>query len=182
MQRNLIPWYHQLVGIDPSEQGNMDSTVLEFTNLTRELIIKIYMKKNGLNSGTASPLTGDVGRVGYAATQCFEKEKFPSFDGQRRNFPSFKRHWTSGVTPNYDKEFQLRQICNSVSERIGDCIKNLRSITKVWEVLNQEYGNQRELVDECIKSLTSIELSPRVNLTLTDFKNFMKNGCKLQLI
>ena len=116
MQRNLIPWYHQLVGIDPSEHGNMDSFILEFTNLTRELIIKISMKKNGLNSGTASPITGAVGKVGYAATQYFEKEKFPSFDGQRRNFPSFKRHWTSGVTPNYDKEFQLRQICNSVPE------------------------------------------------------------------
>ena len=83
MQSTLIPLYHQLVGIDPSEQGNIDSTVLEFTNLTRELIIKISMKKNGLNSGTASPVTGAVGKVRYAATQYFEKEKFPSFDGQR---------------------------------------------------------------------------------------------------
>ena len=76
VQNFLIPWYHQLVGIDPGEQVSMDSTLLEFTNLT---ISMISMKKNGLSSGTAIPLTGAVERVRYSATQYFEEEKFPSF-------------------------------------------------------------------------------------------------------
>ena len=62
----------------------------------------------------------------------YEKRPYPNFDGNRRNYPSFRREWSETVTNKVATEFELRLIRDSVLAQIQRDIKNLKLITEVW--------------------------------------------------
>ena len=89
----------------------------------------------------------------------YEKRPYPKCDGKRRNYPCFRREWSETVTNKVATEFELRLIRDSVPAQIQPAIKNLRLITEVWEVLDEEYGQVMELTAELIKYLTNFQFS-----------------------
>ena len=89
----------------------------------------------------------------------YENRPYPKFDGKKRNYPSFRRDWSETVTNKVAPEFVLRLIRDNVPAQIQPDIKNLRKITEVWMVLDDEYGQVMELTAELIKDLTSFQFS-----------------------
>ena len=89
----------------------------------------------------------------------YKKRPFPKFDGKRRNYPRFRREWSETVTNQVASEFDLRLIRDNVPAQIQPDIKNLRKISEVWEVLDEEYGQVMELTAELIEDLTSFQFS-----------------------
>ena len=83
-------------------------------------------------SGTRDEKFGgkDLG-FSRASQYFYEKRPFPQFDGQKRNFPSFRREWTKTVTGRYPSEFELREIRRCSPSTIQQDIKNLKTMNKV---------------------------------------------------
>ena len=58
-------------------------------------------------------------------------------------------------------EFQLREIVKAVPKETQPDIKNLKSISEVWDVLSREYGRPDELVTECTSSLVNFQFTAK---------------------
>ena len=127
--------------------------------MIEDIGVKISLKINGV-APTNSPVSVGGGNAVKSDTY-FERRKFPSFDGQRRNFPSFKKEWRTCIQPSFGVELQLREIVKAVPKDIQPDIKNLKTMEEVWDVLSKEYGRPDELVTECISSLTNFQFSSK---------------------
>ena len=87
-----------------------------------------------------------------------KKRPFPHFDGLKRNFPSFRREWTEIVTKaKFPPDHELRELKRCTPKVVQPDIKNLKTVSAVWELLNLQYRQLLELTSELIKSLTNFQ-------------------------
>ena len=89
----------------------------------------------------------------------YEKRPYPKFNGKKQNFPSFRREWAETVTNKFPAKFELRLIRDNVPDEVKPDIKNLRQMTEVWMVLDEEYGQVMELTAELIEDLTDFHFT-----------------------
>ena len=129
--------------------------------MVEDIGLKISIKMNAVAPNVSPAATGGGGGSTVKTDTYFERRKFPSFDGKKRNFPSFRKEWRTCIQPSFGEEFQLREIVKAVPKEIQPDIKNLKTMTEVWDVLSQEYGKPDELVTECISSLTDFRFSAK---------------------
>ena len=102
VQENLVAFYMDLLSLCPEERdatsAEMNEKVLALQSLAQDLILKVSTKRNG-HAESSSGLGVQV--PGAGKTQMyFERRKFPTLDGKKRNFPSFKREWLTCVAPS----------------------------------------------------------------------------------
>ena len=108
-----------------------------------------------LSVGTEEPeRASSVGAIHY-----FQKQPFPKFDGQKRNYPSFRREWTDTVSTSYSIDFQIGEIRRNVPRTVEPDLKNLKSMQEVWAFLDQEYGQIMEVTSEMVDSLAAFTFS-----------------------
>ena len=92
-------------------------------------------------------------------TYMYKRRDKPTFDGQKRNYPAFKREWTTGITGRFDEDYEVREIKLNVPKEIEPDIKNLTSMEKVWKVLDERYGKVIELTADLISDIQCFSFS-----------------------
>ena len=91
-------WNHGNKCAAVGNNGRAFEAVVGTFKSDKEVVIAA-VPNNGLALGLAA---GTVKSDTY-----FERRKFPTFDGQRRNLPSFKKEWRTCIQPSFGVEFQL---------------------------------------------------------------------------
>ena len=137
-----------------------DGSIQVFEETLGDIGLKISLKLNAVAPNTSPSSTAGGGST-VKSDVYFERRKFPSFDGKKRNFPTFKKEWRTCIQPSFGVELQLREIVKAVPKEIQPDIKNLKTMEEVWNILSQEYGRPRELVTESIRSLTDFQFSSK---------------------
>ena len=67
----------------------------------------------------------------------FKKQDFPTFDGQRRNYPTFKRVWRESVSETgVDLILQLSMLKKGCPKAVEADLKNISSLDKIWRILD----------------------------------------------
>ena len=66
------------------------------------------------------------------AMSCFQKQPFPRFTGESRDYLSFCKEWRETVAPSHEEVFQLQEIRRAVPAKIQPDLKNLRTMQEVW--------------------------------------------------
>lgn len=69
----------------------------------------------------------------------FQKQSFPKFSKKQRIYIGLWKEWKEIVAPTQN-EYQFRQIRLAVPTQIQPNIKNLKNMKKVWEVLDEDFG------------------------------------------
>ena len=92
-------------------------------------------------------------------TYMYQRRPMPKFDGQKRNYPAFKREWQTGITGKFDADFEVREIKHNVPSEVEPDVKNLTTMAAVWEVLDARYGMVMELTKELISGLQCLTFS-----------------------
>ena len=89
-----------------------------------------------------------------------ERIKLAPFDGNIRKYPEFKSTFTKHVEPQYSTDQQALVLRNNLTETVREEVANAGDdYEKLWERLDQKYGNVSKLVDAIlyqIKSLPSV--------------------------
>ena len=99
-----------------------DASIQSMEETIGDIGLTISMKMNAVAPNTSSSATGGGGGS-VKSDMYFERRKFPTFDGKRRNFPSFKKEWRTCIQPSFGVEFQLREIVKAVPKDIQPDIK-----------------------------------------------------------
>ena len=72
------------------------------------------------------------------ARNYFQKQPFPKFSGESRDYLCFRKEWRETVAPSHDEIFQLREIRRAVPAKLQPDLKNLRTMQEVWSTLDEE--------------------------------------------
>ena len=148
------------IGNHDANVTERDASIHEIEDMVEDIGLKISLKLNAVAPITSPATTGGGGSTVKTDTY-FERRKFPSFDGKKRNYPSFKKEWRTCIQPSFGVELQLREIVKAVPKEIQPDIKNLKTMEEVWNVLSREYGRPDELVTECIGSLSNFHFTAK---------------------
>ena len=136
------------------------ASIQAIEDMVEDIGLKISIKMNAVALNVSPVATGGGGSTVKTDTY-FERRKFPSFDGKKRNYPSFKKEWRTCIQPSFGVELQLREIVKAVPKEIQPDIKNLKTMNEVWDLLAEEYGQTEELVTESISSLTDFRFTAK---------------------
>ena len=75
----------------------------------------------------------------------FERRTLPKFGGTLREYPTFRKDWTTRVTPNYDEQAQLYKLRGLVPESVKVDVEKFTTMAQFWEFMDVEFGNKNEL-------------------------------------
>ena len=89
----------------------------------------------------------------------FQKQPFPKFRGESRDYLSFCKEWRETVAPSNDEVFQLREIRRAVPPKIQPDLKNLRTMHEFWATLDEEFGQMMENVSGLVRGLLAFKHS-----------------------
>ena len=131
--------------------------------ITSELKEKIAKQRRTIASrmgAVAEPVVGNGNRNGRDQSYMYERRKLPRFEGARRDYPSFRREWQNNVGGGqFSAEYELREIKQNTPSEVEPDLKNLKTITEVWEILDRKYGRTMELASELISGLQNFKPS-----------------------
>ena len=99
------------------------------------------------------------GNRGINDTYMYKRRDKPTFDGQRRNYPSWKREWQDGISGNLPENSEVREIKLHLPGEVEPDIKNLTTMKEVWGILDARYGKAMELTQELISGLQCFRFS-----------------------
>ena len=102
----------------------------------------------------------------------------PKFDGQKRNYPAFKREWMTGITGRFDSDYEVREVKLNVPAEIEPDVKNLTSMAEVWSVLDARYGLVMELTKELISDLQCFSFSKQATNNSAKFLELHREWVK----
>ena len=122
-------------------------------------ILKCRDTITALMASVAGPAGGAGGGGRPSQDHYFKRWDLPKFDGQRRNYPSFKREWVDSVTGKYDPNHEVRQLKLNVPKEVEPELKNLHEMREVWGVLDKKYGSTLELSTELVTGLQDFKFS-----------------------
>ena len=128
-------------------------TTLHKTCLGTVLIAMTVLADLDESSSTSS---SGGGYDGY-----FNERNFPVFSGKYRDYPEFKRYWSECVQYECEEPYQRHEILQCVPEVTRPILRNCDNMVDVWEILDEEYGNNIDICPEVIGELTSFKFSTR---------------------
>ena len=139
-----------------------------------EAIEQRILKCRDTITALLASVTGRAGGAGGGGRPSqdhyFKRWDLPKFDGQRRNYPSFKREWVDSVTGKYDPNHEVRQLKLNVPKEVEPELKNLHEMKEVWAVLDKKYGSTLELSTELVTGLQDFKFSAAARTEPAKFK------------
>ena len=109
---------------------------------------------------------------GYSGmASLYSKQPLPSFDGQLKNYLSFRSAWKRGPGSAFPYENQKYGIMQNIPKFMAPRIKNLISMTQIWDSLNAEFGNASDLVVAVNRELAAFKYSSE---KAADSKKFLE--------
>ena len=133
-------------------------------------ILKCRDTITALMASVAGPAGGAGGGGRPSQDHYFKRWDLPKFDGQRRNYPSFKREWVDSVTGKYDPNHEVRQLKLNVPKEVEPELKNIHEMMEVWRVLDKKYGSTLELSTELVTGLQDFKFSSAARTEPAKFK------------
>lgn len=86
-----------------------------------------------------------------------QKQFFPKFSGEMRDYIGFRKEWQETVAPSHDKVLQLWEICKAIPVKIQPDIKNLMTMAEVWKALDKEFRQIMKSVSSLVKDLVALK-------------------------
>ena len=144
----------------------------------RELHVKVVEKRkevapevaagpHGAEASGARPANGGFNSM----ANLYTKIPLPKFEGQLRNFPMFKKRWKMGPGTRFSEDDQILHIISQVPKTVEPRLKNCQSMAQVWRVLDEEYNQPLDLVNEVIRDLVDFKFS---KTSTSDAQQFME--------
>ena len=112
-------------------------------------------------------------------TYMYQRRPMPKFDGQKRNYPAFKREWQTGITGRFDADYEVREMKLNVPVEVEPDIKNLTTMVEVWGVLDSRYGKVMELTKELISDLQCFTFSKQATTSSAKFLELHREWVKV---
>ena len=163
----------------------MEATSTEGTVLAMEAKKKVQ-ECRGLIAALLASVTptvrapaGGTGGVRPSQDHYFKRWDLPKFDGQRRNYPSFKKEWKDSVTGKYDPNHEVRQLKVNVPNEVEPDLKNVHEMKEIWEVLDKKYGSVMELAKELVMGIQNFKFSPAARTESAKFKELHREFTKV---
>ena len=143
LEGELTALYMEREQIDPVNWINYKEAVFAYTedvvgrisNL-RTILASKESDRHGADSGRSGDPGGGVG-----AQNCYKeykKEELPTYKGDIRGFPPFKREWTRLVAPGRSEDWQLQALQKRTPEEID--LTNCRTVEEAWQKLDDKYA------------------------------------------
>ena len=102
----------------------------------------IIASKESVRHGAGPGGNGDPGPGGGVNAQnCYKeykKEELPTYKGDIRGFPPFKREWTRLVAPGRSEDWQLQAVQKRTPEEID--LTNCLTVQEAWQKLDDKYA------------------------------------------
>ena len=167
----------ELVRLNPAEAaGNTAAKALKVGEV--RMILETLRGSVASTLAKVAPPVATPPRAAVTAT-AFKKRDPPKFDGQRRNYPSFKKEWLVSVTGKLDPTTEVREIRYSTPSSDEPDLKNLHSMDEIWEFLDEKYGKVMELSRELIMGLQKFSYSKGAKSESARFKEISREWTKV---
>ena len=101
-----------------------------FNKLEKEILVQINKHKayyQGLNPPSSHSSAGGTASTSARSFK-FEKRMLPKFEGTLKEYPTFKKDWTTHVAPNYDEAAQLYELKTRVPARVRNCVEKFSTM------------------------------------------------------
>ena len=154
----------KIVQLDPTKGESQRKVLSENAISAQAKVRSAKIRLNKLGDGVAGGSV--VSSVAATSSHSFKmgaayhtRQPYPKFDGERRNFPVFKKDWLATVAPHYDDAHQIRELRRSVPKYLEPEIKNMRSMSEAWEFLVEEFGKPMEAVADIVNELYDFKIS-----------------------
>ena len=169
----------ELVRLKPAEAaGNTAAKAIKVGEV--RMILETLRESVGSALAKVAPQVVPAPRATAAAvTTAFKKRDPPKFDGQRRNYPSFKKEWLVSVTGKLDPSTEVREMKYSVPIIDEPDLKNLHTMEEIWAVLDEKYGKVMELSKELIMGLQRFDFSKAARTESAKFKELFREWSKV---
>ena len=133
-----------IMGTDATETAS-------FNKLEKEILVRVNKHKAHYQSLNPAPVHAPAGgppapTASSAGSFKFEKRTLPRFGGTLREYPTFKKDWTTHVSPNYDEAAQLYELKTRVPARVRNRVEKFTTMDQFWRFMDSEFGDEDELV------------------------------------
>ena len=71
----------------------------------------------------------------------------PTFSGKTIEYPEFKKSWKKVAGAHWDDDNQLEQMKFKVDPHTKLILSRCKDMASVWVALDEEYGQEREVVN-----------------------------------
>ena len=112
---------------DSAEEGKKRLEVLKHIRTHRGAISKCKVAETLVELQTGTSARSFAGSRGGDGNYMFKRRDLPSFNGAKRDYPSFRREWKGNVSGNFTTEYELREIKMNVPSEVEPDLKNLKS-------------------------------------------------------
>ena len=146
-----------------------DAVHKEYQKLKRDSLARVRKARSKMSStpppcsssstnSAPSRSSSERSETTFARTY-FQKQPFPRFSGESRDYLCFRKEWRETVAPSHDEVFQLREIRRAVPAKLQPHLKNLRTMQEVWSTLDEEFGQMLDNVSGLIRRLLAFKYS-----------------------
>ena len=87
-----------------------------------------------------------------------EKLRIEQFDGNLREYPSFKSNFERFLKPNIRKEEEAFVLKSYLAKTVRQDVDMMEEPEQIWKRLDQKYGNRRKLVDTILHDIKQLKL------------------------
>ena len=125
--------------------GEVERSDSNFTLQTRideevDLISQDLLRKTKTPESSSSSLNSSISESNRLPTyKDYERDKIPSFSGEIRDYPEFKREWLELVQPGRPEQWVLVNL-NKNTPKEAD-LRNCRTVEECWLELDAKYVN-----------------------------------------
>ena len=110
----------------------------------------------------ASDVSGDANKEVPRSTRPrgieIEKCKVPTFSGRTIDYPEFKKSWKKVVSVHWDDDNQMEQMKFKVDSHTKLILSRCKDMDAVWQALDDEYGQEQEVVNAVNHELRQLVL------------------------
>ena len=149
----------EVADMSPEIAGEVMVTSANVRNTCLKLETKILIRMNRFKRELCPPdpvpvpEVREVAAVKKAGAFKFEKRTIPRFGGTLREYPTFKKDWTTHVAPQFDELAQLYELKTRVPNRVRLRVEKFTTMDQFWKFMDSEYGDEDELVCDCLAYL-----------------------------
>ena len=148
-----------------------DKIEIEVGRKLRKLSVETKVQIESAEVTAAGSVTASAPVKGIVKT---DKMKFQTFDGDIKKYPEFKAEFIKHVQPQCDKAQQAFVLKGHLAESVrAEVINVTDNYTKMWERLDQKYGNTGKLVDAILADVKRISLRDTSNTNVLQMINIV---------
>ena len=160
LEGELTTMHLQRVVIDPVNWRTYKDAVHAFSedlvNRIGNLRINIGSKvsaRPGVSTGSGDPGGGGAAQSCYKE---YKREDLPTYKGDIRGYPPFKREWTRLVAPGRSEDWQLQALQKRTPDEAD--LTNCTTVQDAWQKLDDKYA--------CPVTVSSVLVDNFINLKL----------------